>query len=202
MPSACYLEPCWFVGSCKGLVVPNVCPQSACRCSPNSLQLFHQPLSVLLLAPGTISGDAHGRDSLGGREPEPAAVVSRSNRQLRAALDLVGASYTMAASAAPGGAKRQAPAGGDAPAAPAQSQQPNAADGRAGSQLLIRGGRGVQALHLLLLQQACTGEGSTDVPVLLAPVPFAGAALCPCVLKVGRPGFSFARECSTCGPHT
>ncbi|KAI8475408.1 MAG: hypothetical protein J3K34DRAFT_484669 [Monoraphidium minutum] len=149
--------------------------------------LFHQPLSVLLLAPGAVASGAAAADAA-----EPAALVSRSNRQLRAALDVMGAELSMAAAAGGGGGGRGSAGGGAGADADLQQQQQqqagqlavNAADGRAGSQLLVRGGRGVQALHLLLLQQAwCGAEGGGDVPALLAPVPFAGAALCPCVLK-------------------
>jgi hypothetical protein len=131
---------------------------------------------VLFLAPGALAGP----DGTIG----PAAVVSRSNRQLRQALDAAGADYVMASAAGGGGAGGGS--SGDGSREQRQlGQAPSAADGRAGSQLLLRGGRGVQALYLLLQQQPwCAAEAGGDVPLLLAPAPFAGGALCPCTLKV------------------
>lgn len=150
-------------------------------------QLFHQPLSVLFLAPGAIAA----------ADGEPAALVSRSNRQLRRALDAAAAEYEMAATAAAaqqqqggsggnGSGKRRAEQQEQQHAAAGGGATPHAADGRAGSQLLVRGARGVNALYLQLLAAAwCGADGgaAVDVPLLLAPAPFAGAALCPCTLR-------------------
>ncbi|GBF97731.1 hypothetical protein Rsub_10895 [Raphidocelis subcapitata] len=150
------------------------CPAAYCA----GAQLFHQPLTVLFLAPGVMDIGCSGGSGGG----EPAAIVSRSNRQLRQALDAAGARYAMASARDVGGGKAAAAAAAAGPQP--LGQAPSAADGRAGSQLLVLGGRGVQALHLLLLQQPwCAGEGGGDVPTLLAPTPFPGGALCPCALR-------------------
>lgn len=140
-------------------------------------QLFHQPLTVLLLGPGVMDSSSSTR--------EPAAIVSRSNRQLRQALDAAGAHYTMAAAAAAAAAEQGGSGKQKAQGRGQQQQQSTIDDGKAGSQLLVQGARGMQAVYLLLQQQAwCSGEAAGDVPLLLAPVPFAGAVLCPCTFTV------------------
>lgn len=125
------------------------------------MQAFRQPFTAVLCAPGVM-----------GSSGRMTAVVSRTNRQLRAHLASFGAEGLLA------GHAEAAQAGNGA-------QQPAAAfDGQPGSQLMLCGALQVHGLYAALLALPCCGPDQPDVPLLSAPVPFLHAQLCTLRLEV------------------